>query len=78
MILFVDCVSQGLQDFDVATVRELRGVDPGLLANVEVMPFLDSVDGLLEFLGDLGDEAGLWDAGVAVRGEWGVAAVPAM
>ena len=33
-LMFVDGLSQGLLDFDVAPVRELRGIDPRLLAKV--------------------------------------------
>ena len=69
--LFVDGPAEYRLDFDVAAVCELRGVDPGLLANVEAMPVLDGVDGLLDFLDDLGVEAGLRDAKVTVRGKWG-------
>ena len=73
-LIGVDRLAKGLLDFNVATVRELRGVDPGLLANVEVMPILHRVDGVLDFLGDLDKEArvrytrvGLLDVGGSGR-----------
>ena len=62
---------QGLLDFDVAPVRELRGIDPRLFAKVEVVPLLDGIDGLLDFLGNFDDVSGLRDARVVVRGVWG-------
>ena len=70
-LIFVDGLSQGLLDFDVAPVRELRGIDPRLFAKVEVVPLLDGIDGLLDFLGNFDDVSSLRDARVVVRGVWG-------
>ena len=59
----VDRLPEGFLDFGVAAVRELGGVDPRLLNDVEVVDLLDGVNSFLDFGGNCIVEAGVRENG---------------